>query len=84
SDIGMPNEDGYSLIRRVRALSADLGGQIPAAALTAYVTDKEQRESLEAGFQKHIVKPVEPEQLAAIVAELAALSSNTRIGQDPP
>ncbi|OWY67578.1 ATPase [cyanobacterium TDX16] len=73
SDIGMPNEDGYSLIRRVRALSADLGGQIPAAALTAYVTDKEQRESLGAGFQKHIIKPVEPEQLAAIVAELAAL-----------
>ena len=73
SDIGMPYEDGYSLIRQVRALSADLGGQIPAAALTAYVTDEEQRKSLEAGFQKHIIKPVEPEQLAAIVAELAAL-----------
>ena len=72
SDIGMPNEDGYSLIRQGRALSADLGGQIPAAALTAYVTDEEQRKSLEAGFQRHIIKPVEPEQLAAIVASLAA------------
>ncbi len=71
SDIGMPEEDGYALIRQVRALGAELGGQIPAAALTAYVRGEEQRESLAAGFQRHIAKPVEPAQLASIIAELA-------------
>ncbi len=73
SDIGMPYEDGYTLIRRVRALSADLGGQIPAAALTAYVRVEEQREAIAAGFQRYIIKPVEPAQLASIVGDLAAL-----------
>ena len=71
SDIGMPDEDGYALIRQVRALSADLGGQIPAAALTAYVRGEEQSMALAAGFQKHITKPVEPAQLTSIIAELA-------------
>jgi two-component system CheB/CheR fusion protein len=71
SDIGMPNEDGYALIRQVRALSAELGGQIPAAALTAYVRAEEERESLATGFQRHIAKPVEPAQLVSIIADLA-------------
>ena len=73
SDIGMPDEDGYALIRQVRALGAELGGQIPAAALTAYVRVEEQRLALAAGFQRHITKPVEPAQLALIIAELAEL-----------
>lgn len=73
SDIGMPNEDGYMLMRQVRQLSAEDGGQIPAAALTAYVRGDEQREIIAAGFQKHIAKPVEPEQLALIIAELAQI-----------
>lgn len=74
SDIGMPHEDGYALIRQVRALGAESGGQIPAAALTAYVRVEEQRESLAAGFQRHIAKPVEPARLVSIVAELAGLA----------
>jgi two-component system CheB/CheR fusion protein len=74
SDIGMPNEDGYMLIRQVRQLSTENGGQIPAAALTAYVRGEEQREIISAGFQRHIAKPVEPEQLALIIAELAQIN----------
>jgi two-component system CheB/CheR fusion protein len=74
SDIGMPEEDGYMLIRQVRELSAELGGQIPAAALTAYVRGEEQRETFNAGFQRHIAKPVEPEQLVLVIAELAGIN----------
>ena len=74
SDIGMPKEDGYMLIRQVRELSAELGGQIPAAALTAYVRGEEQRETFNAGFQRHIAKPVEPEQLVSAIAELAGIN----------
>ena len=74
SDIGMPNEDGYALIRQVRELSAELGGQIPAAALTAYVRVEEQRETLNTGFQRHIAKPIEPEQLVSMIAELAEIN----------
>ena len=74
SDIGMPDEDGYALIRQVRELSAELGGQIPAAALTAYVREEEQSETLTAGFQRYIAKPVEPEQLVLIIAELAEIN----------
>jgi two-component system CheB/CheR fusion protein len=74
SDIGMPEEDGYMLIRQVRELSAELGGQIPAAALTAYVRGEEQRETFNAGFQRHIAKPVEPEQLVSAIAELAKIN----------
>lgn len=77
SDIGMPDEDGYALIRQVRELSAELGSQIPAAALTAYVRGEEQSETLTAGFQKHIAKPVEPEQLVLIIAELAQINQVT-------
>ena len=74
SDIGMPDEDGYALIRQVRALGAELGGQIPAVALTAYVRVEEQSESLAAGFQRHIAKPVELAQLVSVIAELAKLN----------
>jgi two-component system CheB/CheR fusion protein len=76
SDIGLPGQDGYDLIRQVRSLDAEAGGQIPAAALTAYAGDAEQTESLAAGFQMHIAKPVEPEQLLYIVASLAGRISN--------
>ncbi|MEG4348536.1 CheR family methyltransferase [Microcoleus sp. LAD1_D3] len=71
SDIGMPEKDGYFLIREVRALAAEAGGEIPAAALTAYVSDKERQRAIEAGFQTHIAKPVQPVQLALTVANLA-------------
>ena len=71
SDIGMPEQNGYSLIRQIRTLSAEKGGQIPAAALTAYARDDDSREAIAAGFQIHVAKPIESAQLAAIVAALA-------------
>ncbi len=83
SDIGMPDEDGYALIRQVRALNAELGGQIPAIALSAYVREEEQRKSLTAGFQKHIAKPVEPERLASMIAELARVNQMGNPEQTP-
>ncbi|MEH1842875.1 MAG: CheR family methyltransferase [Nostoc sp.] len=69
-DLGMPQEDGYWLIRQVRSLSAEAGGQIPAIVLTAYVSESEQQLSIEAGFQMHVAKPVEPDRLALFVADL--------------
>ncbi|BAY60076.1 signal transduction histidine hinase [Calothrix brevissima NIES-22] len=72
SDIGLPEQDGYDLIRQIRALDAELGGQIPAAALTAYAAEAEQAQALAAGFQMHIAKPIEPERLLFIVAALGA------------
>ncbi|MEG3849589.1 chemotaxis protein CheB [Microcoleus sp. herbarium19] len=71
SDIGMPEQNGYSLIRQVRALSAEAGGQIPAAALTAYARDDDRKEAIAAGFQIHVAKPIQSVQLAGIVASLA-------------
>jgi two-component system, chemotaxis family, CheB/CheR fusion protein len=71
SDLGMPEENGYFLIRQVRSLDAAAGGQIPAAALTAYASESERQRAIEAGFQIHIAKPVPPLQLALMVANLA-------------
>lgn len=70
SDIGMPEEDGYSLIRRVRELPSQEGGEIPAIALTAYAGDRDRQLAISAGFQKHLSKPVMPDQIADVVAEL--------------
>jgi CheY-like chemotaxis protein/two-component sensor histidine kinase len=71
SDIGMPGEDGYALIRKVRALDAEQGGEIPAVALTAYARAEDRIRALASGFQLHMPKPVNPEELVAIVANLA-------------
>lgn len=71
SDIGMPEEDGYSLMQQVRSLDAK-AGNIPAIALTAYASDKEVQRAIDAGFNKHIAKPVKPAQLALIIADLIA------------
>ncbi len=70
SDIGMPNEDGYSLIRKLRQLEAQRGGWMPAVALTAYAKSDDRRQALLAGFQMHLPKPVEPEELATVIASL--------------
>ncbi|MEP0810874.1 ATP-binding protein [Coleofasciculus sp. FACHB-SPT9] len=75
SDIGMPNEDGYSLIRRVRALEAEKG-QIPSVALTAYVRVDDQKAALSAGFQSHVAKPIDPTELIAVVASLVGRTGN--------
>ncbi len=71
SDIGMPGEDGYSLIRRVRALGAANGGAVPAVALTAYARAEDRMKAILAGFQMHVAKPVEPAELLTMVASLA-------------
>lgn len=71
SDIGLPVEDGYALIREVRLLGSEAGGQIPCAALTAYAGEAEEAEALSAGFQVHITKPIEPTQLVSVVASLS-------------
>jgi CheY-like chemotaxis protein len=70
SDIGMPGEDGYDLIAKIRSLAIDLGGSIPAAALTAYAREEDRQKVLAAGFQTHVAKPVEPSQLAQEIIEL--------------
>ena len=70
-DIGMPGEDGYSLIKRVRALGPEGGGGVPAAALTAYARPEDRVKAVLAGFQMHLAKPVEPAELVATVASLA-------------
>jgi CheY-like chemotaxis protein len=71
SDIEMPGEDGYRLILRVRAYEAEHGGRIPAAALTAYARTEDRVRALSAGFQIHVPKPVEPNELVTVVASLA-------------
>ncbi|WP_017716068.1 PAS domain S-box protein [Kamptonema formosum] len=71
SDISMPAADGYTLMRQLRALPAERGGQVPAVALTAYARREDRQKALGAGFQIHLAKPVEPAKLAAAVASLA-------------
>jgi PAS domain S-box-containing protein len=71
SDIGMPQMDGYELLRQIRTWTPDHGGEIPAIALTAYAGEFDQRQAFAAGFQMHVSKPVEPDALATAVARLA-------------
>jgi PAS domain S-box-containing protein len=71
SDIGMPGDDGYVLMRKVRALGFEEGGQVRALALTAYARSEDRVLALEAGFHTHIAKPVDPLELTALIAGLA-------------
>jgi PAS domain S-box-containing protein len=71
SDIGMPGEDGYEMIRKLRALPEERGGHVPAVALTAYAGAEARRRALASGYQMHVPKPVEPSELVAVVASLA-------------
>jgi signal transduction histidine kinase/ActR/RegA family two-component response regulator len=75
ADIGMPEEDGYALITKVRALPTERGGRTPAAALTAYARAEDRLRALSAGFQVHLSKPVQPAELIAVVANLAGRTS---------
>jgi CheY-like chemotaxis protein len=70
SDLGMPGEDGYEMVRRLRALPPEEGGAIPAAAVSALARPEDRRRALEAGYQVHLAKPVEPAELLAAVARL--------------
>jgi signal transduction histidine kinase/DNA-binding response OmpR family regulator len=74
TDIGLPEEDGFSLLKKVRE-SNQQSGQIPAVALTAYATPEDRDRVLNAGFQMHIAKPVEPEELLTIIANIAGRSN---------
>ena len=71
SDIGMPGEDGYALIAQVREMPPEQGGDVPAVALTAYARAEDRMKAMLAGFQHHLVKPVEPAELVTLVAVLA-------------
>jgi PAS domain S-box-containing protein len=70
SDIGMPAEDGYELIRKVRALPVESGGRVPAVALTAFARSEDRQRALLAGYQLHVAKPVEPSELLTVCASL--------------
>ena len=71
SDIGMPEEDGYALMRRVRTLHPEHGGQLPALALTAYEGDDERATAFQAGYHAFVTKPVSPAELVVTVAYMA-------------
>ncbi len=71
SDISMPNESGYALLEKIRALPRENGGQIPAVALTAFNRPEDRQSAFEAGFQKHLGKPVEMEDLISAIIEMA-------------
>jgi len=73
ADIGMPDEDGYELMRRVRKLTVEQGGQTPAIALTAYAGENDQAEAFSAGYQRYLAKPTEPGEL---METIIALTSN--------
>ena len=72
----MPHVDGYSFIRNVRSLSHQEGGNVPAVALTAYSRPEDAQRALDAGFQRHVAKPVDPAELIRIVADLRAMKPN--------
>jgi CheY-like chemotaxis protein len=71
SDIGLPDVDGYELMRRVRRLPAEQGGAVPAIALTGYADVDDSRRALAAGYQLHVSKPIDSAVLAKAVADVA-------------
>jgi PAS domain S-box-containing protein len=71
SDIGMPDEDGYQFMTKVRKLSKEKGGNIPAIALTAFAKIEDREKALSVGFQKHIAKPIDPTAFVKVIAEMA-------------
>jgi signal transduction histidine kinase/ActR/RegA family two-component response regulator len=79
SDIGMPGEDGYRLIRRVRALASSRCAVVPAVAITAYASERDYQNAIEAGYQEHVAKPFDPDRLVTIVARLAGSTRSTNV-----
>jgi PAS domain S-box-containing protein len=79
ADIGMPGQDGYSLMEAVRALPRDGAGSTPAVAVTAYVSTRDRERAFEAGYGWHVAKPVDPEQLVAVVSTAARSRSATQV-----
>ena len=70
SDIGMPGEDGYSLIARVRALAPERGGAVPAIAVTAFTRSDDRARALLAGYTAHVPKPIDPREFVTLVASV--------------
>jgi CheY-like chemotaxis protein len=77
SDIGLPGEDGYDLIRKLRSLPAEAGGDIPAIALTGYVSVQDRNLALRAGYQEHLPKPVDTNRLVELLGQLASRRSRS-------
>ncbi len=84
SDIGMPGEDGYELVRRLRALPPEEGGEVPAIALTAHARGDDRIRALGAGFQAHLAKPVDPTELALVAARLLERRGGATPERPPP
>jgi CheY-like chemotaxis protein len=85
SDIAMPETDGYALMARLRAQeSAEGGRRIPALALSAYARDEDRRRAIDAGFEVHVAKPVDPAKLAEVLIGLARGSGEGRRGEQSP
>jgi CheY-like chemotaxis protein len=80
SDVGMPDEDGYTLIKRVRKLPKEKGGRTPAVALTAYARAEDRTKALRAGFDMHVPKPVQPTEFLLVVASAAGRKPGERGG----
>ena len=78
SDVGLPEQDGYDLIRRIRQLPANKGGDVPAIALTGYVSLQDQARALSAGYHEHLPKPIDTDRLIGVVAELGNLHVENR------
>ncbi|HKY32547.1 MAG TPA: ATP-binding protein [Candidatus Polarisedimenticolia bacterium] len=83
TDLSMPREDGFELVKRIREMESHLPGSTPALALTAYAGEEHRRRSLEAGFQDHVVKPADPDELVAKVADLVEKRGRRRAGSEP-
>jgi two-component system, chemotaxis family, CheB/CheR fusion protein len=78
SDLGMPGQNGYDLIRELRTFEAERGAPgVPAVALTAYARDEDRSRALAAGFQAHVPKPIEPQGFIEVVAKLARSAHST-------
>jgi PAS domain S-box-containing protein len=76
SDIGMPIEDGYSLIRKIRAAESGTTKHLPAVALTAYATEQDRNRAIEAGYDEHLTKPIDPDRFVAVLVKLTGSNSS--------
>ncbi len=83
-DIGMPQMDGYKLMRQIRSMTPEQGGLLAAVALTAYAGEHDQQQALAAGFQIHVPKPIEPDEFVAVVARLAGKERTDALEQNTP
>jgi PAS domain S-box-containing protein len=81
SDIGMPHEDGYSFMRRVRGLPQELGGGVAAVALTAYTREEDRLHAMRAGYNRHLAKPAHPDELVSTIRDLVKRESTRSYGE---